>query len=107
MALWSGSGGGGGRCPGWMCAGESHSATLGLLAILYRLKQPRRHLCRQEDTSVAETWGLWLPGRGPGVQDHPRAERGSHSQGSLKGCRGFLNTAQKLIMGSGGGADNT
>lgn len=51
VALWRGSGRRGGGRPGWVCAGESHRAALGLLAVLHGLEQPtcvrtgRQHRC--------------------------------------------------------------
>ena len=74
MALWSSSGRGRGGCPGRVSAGEGHRAALRLLAILHRLKQPRRMWARKCSVTVEQAQLQGLPllvlvktGRAPGV----------------------------------------
>lgn len=86
VALRSGRGCARGCRPSWVCAGESHGATLGLLAILHGLKQPGKKAC------------VPLRHRGLGV---PRDGEGPYSQCGSKRGQGSQCGTEQLSTGPG------
>lgn len=94
VALWRGSGCGRGR-PGRVCAGESHGAALGLLAVLHGLKQPGRPSAGRKTRALLRRGRHGLLNGPRGYRAAPRAVGFPHPGCSLKRGGGISKCCAK------------